>query len=756
MISTLLAKKNKKVNRRDFLKVSSLGTTGLLLSMYIPVLGCGDDNPSAAFTPNVYLEINEKGDVTIIAHRSDMGQGVRTSLPMIIAEEMEADWSRVSIRQAIGDEKYGDQNTDGSYSIRMFYEPMRKAGATARMLLEKAASQRWNVSLSECKAQNHEVVHEPSGKKLSFGELALPASKLSIPDNYVTEPKLKNPKDFKYIGSETQMLDLQDIVTGKAVYGIDASTENAKAAVVLRCPVVGGKVQSFNATETKEINGVLEVFKMDGAGIPPQLNKPLGGIVVVANNTWAAMKGRDALTVNWDFGPNANYDSEQHQDALVKELRKKGTARREHGMVKQTFDDSGNNVIEAIYRAPYYAHGTIEPPCATAKIENGKCHIWAPTQHPQFARDAVADALGMEKKDVIVNVTLLGGGFGRKSKPDYVVEAAVIAKQTGYPIRLLWTREDDVHHDFYHALSAQNIKVAINKKNEVVGWYHKTAFPSIGATSDASVIEPSDAEMGLGASDLPYDIPALCLESLPAQSSTRIGWVRSVSNIHHVFAIGSMVDAIAFARNMDPAENLLDLLGTDRSLQFEDVKAETVFNYGEKLEDYPFETARLRRVIEQVKEKSAWGKSLPERRAQGIFAHRSFLTYVACVVEVAINSSGNISIPEVHYAVDCGVVVNKDRVVSQFEGGAIFATSLALNSEITYRNGRVQQNNFDGYQIARMSQSPQNIYVHILESDEKPTGVGEPPVPPFIPALSNAIFKATGKRVTQLPVNLNS
>lgn len=737
------------IDRRSFLKIGSISASGLILGVHFGCSPGKDGGTSVVFNPNVYLNINSEGVVTIIAHRSEMGQGVRTALPMIVADELEADWEKVEIVQAEGDEeKYGNQNTDGSFTVRMFYEPMRIAGATARMMLEQAAAKKWGVNANECQAQNNEVIHTSSDKKAGFGELAALASEQELPAE--DQVKLKDPKDFKYIGIGVNIVDSEGMVNGTAVYGMDYKLDNAKIAVIQRCPVDGGKIASFSNEETMKVPGVLQVFNLESPGFPTNFQNPLGGVVVIAEDTYSALKGREALNIEWDSGPNADYNSQEFQTAMEQSTLNKGSVRREEGDFDSTVSGA-SNVIESVYKIPHLAHSTMEPPCAAAKFENGKCEVWAPTQHPQWARNSIAEALELDPKDVTVNVTLLGGGFGRKSKPDFVVEAAKIAKESGFPIKLIWTREDDIAHDFFHAVSVQRIKVTMNENKDVTGWNQHTVFPSIGGTASSESNEPSMGELGLGLVDFPYDIPNIRIESHKAETRIRTGWLRSVCNIQHAFGIGSMMDEIAEARGMDPVENLLDLLGEDRKIPFNEMVQEFP-NYNEELDDYPWDTGRLRNVINLVAEKSQWGKELPEGSAQGITAHRSFLTYVACVVEVETGNDGSISIPEIHYAVDCGLVVNPDRVISQFEGGAVFGAGIALNNMISVKNGQVEQSNFDTYHVPRMNNSPKKVYVHLVDSKEKPTGVGEPPVPPVAPALCNAIYAATGKRIRELPI----
>ncbi len=741
-----------KVDRRDFLKTGALGAGGLLLGIQ---LSCTDKNkfltgnPDAVFSPNVYMNISGTGEVTLIAHRSEMGTGIRTSLPLIMADEMEADWNQVKLEQAIGDVKYGDQNTDGSYSVRMFYPQLRKAGATARRMLEQAAANEWQVDVSECKAKNHKVVHT-SGKSFGFGYLAEKAAEVPIPDE--SEITLKSPKDFKYITKKTSIYDLEDIVTGKAVFGMDKKIPNAKFAVIRRNPEAGAGIKSFNYDAAMQVTGVQKIFKMEAPGFPTGYDKPLGGIVVVADNTWAALKGRNALEIEWESSINADYNSVNYLSSMQDKTRKNGNIRREQGQIKTALKNA-SKVIEAEYLVPHFSHSPMETPCATAHYKSdGTCELWAPVQDPQWTTRAVAGALGIDESKVTVNVTLLGGAFGRKSKPDFAVEAALASRESGGPIKLLWSREDDIQFDFFHFSCAQHMKVGIDASNKVSAWLHRSIFPPIGGTADLNAKEPAPLEMCMGLLDMPFDIENVCCETNEAPAKIRIGWLRSVANINHAFAVGSTLDQVSEARGMDPIDNMLDMVGDDRDIEF-GVLVNEFWNYNEPIEDFPWSTKRFKNVIKTVRDKSGWGKQMPEGSGIGFYAHRSFLTYVACVVEVQVEDD-QIKIPMVHFAVDCGVPVNPERIKSQFEGGAAFGASLALKSEITVKNGAVVEDNFDNYFVARITDAPYETEVHIIESDEKPTGVGEPPVPPFIPALCNAIYDATGQRVTQLPVRL--
>lgn len=738
-------------SRRDFLKFSSLTAGGFLLGVNFQC--AGPKGETITFAPNVYISLTSDNEVTLVAHRSEMGTGIRTSLPMIMADELGADWSKIKIVQAEGDEdKYGNQNTDGSFSVRMFYEPMRKAGATARQMLINAAAQKWEVDPSECSTENSQVLLKGTRKKVDFGALIEALQSMELPDP--ASIQLKELSEYKLIGTDVPIYDAQAIVTGQAKFGADIDLPKMQIAVIARSPVVGAKIVSFDDQAARAVAGVSQVVKIEGAGIPPGLDKPLEGLAVIASTTWAAKKGRDALIIEWDLGPNQTYSSAVQQKEMAQSTLSEGKLSRARGDFKIA-KSSATKVLDKTYLAPYYAHATMEPIAVIADYKgDGSVEIWAPTQHPQWARAAVAGALGIELPNVKVNVTLLGGGFGRKSKPDFVVEAALLSKAAKTPVRVQWTREDDIHHDYYHSHSAQRIVATIDSANQLTGWNHHTVFPAIGATANAAELFPSNGEMELGCRDFPYDVPNIRIESHASTAHTRIGWLRSVSNIHHAFAIHSMMDEIAEARGMDPIENALQLLGADRDLSFEGEMEGNFENYGEKIEDYPWNTGRMKKVIEEVAQKSNWKAHKDGGKAIGFAAHKSFLTYVACVVLVEKDDSGKLSIPEVHYAVDCGIGVNTDRIRSQFEGGAQFATSLAMTSAITFEEGKVQQGNFDTYQILRMPQSPKKIQVHIIPSTIKPTGVGEPPVPPYIPALANAVYKLTGNRIYELPFKI--
>jgi isoquinoline 1-oxidoreductase subunit beta len=704
--------------------------------------------------PHVFVSIDPSGLVTIIAHRAEMGTGSRTSLPMVVAEELDADWSRVHVKQSPGDEKkYGNQNTDGSRSLRHFIQPMRQCGAAARLMLEMAAAQRWGVAVAEVQAQNHEIVHKPSGRKLGYGDLAAAASALPTPPP--DQIKLKDQAAFRYLGKgNVAIVDLFDITTGRAVYGIDAKLPGMKYAAIARPAVLGGKLASYDGTAAMKVPGVEKIVVLEGTP-PPAKFQPLGGVAVVAANTWAAIKGRDALKVNWDDGPHGSYDSAAYKAQLEETARKPAKVVRNDGDVDKALA-SAAKTVSAEYYIPHLAHASMEPPTATVRVANGKCEAWAPVQSPGNTQEELAKKLGLKLEDVTVNVTLLGGGFGRKSKCDFVLEAALLSREMGgAPVKVVWTREDDIQHDYLHTVSLERIEAGIDAQGRVIAWRHRSVAPTISAIFSPDPKHESPGELGMGLIDVPFDIPNLRCENGEAEAHTRIGWFRSVSNIPHGFAVQSFAAEIAHALGRDPKDVLLELIGPPRIVdprKSQDVGAFP--NYGDPFETYPIDTARLRRVVELAAEQAEWGKKLPPRQGQGIAVHRSFLSYVATVVEVAVDDKGKLSVPHVDTAIDCGFAANPERIRSQIEGAAVMALSLAKYGEISFKNGRVQQNNFDGFQVARIDESPAITHVHIVPAgiDVPSSGVGEPGVPPFAPALCNAIFAATGKRIRRLPI----
>ncbi|HXI20078.1 MAG TPA: molybdopterin cofactor-binding domain-containing protein, partial [Gemmatimonadales bacterium] len=575
-----------------------------------------------------------------ICHRSEMGQGIRTSLAMVLADELEADWSRVGVEQAVGDEKtYGSQDTDGSQSIRGFLLPFRRAGAVARALLERAAAKQWGVPAAEVTARFHEVVHQPTGRTLPFGQLVAIARGLPVPDG-ATLP-LKAPAAFRYMGKEIPIVDLFDMTTGRARYGFDQALPGMLVAVIARPPVWGAEVASLDSSAAERVPGVERIVRLPTAK-PPSGFAPLGGVAVVARDTWAALEGRRQLHITWGNHPNETYDSEQYRGELERTARQPGKVARRQGDVSAALVRAPRR-LEADYYIPHLSHAMMEPPAALAWVTSDGCEIWAPTQGPQLARNMAAKALDIPVERVTVHVTLLGGGFGRKSKPDYSTEAALLSREVDAPVKLVWTRDDDLRHDYYHTVAVEHLEGALDAEGRVTAWLHRSVLPSIGATFAPDVTYQSDGEMSQGLVDLPFDIPNLQAEAGPATSHTRIGWYRSVINIPHAFAVGSFVDELAHAAGKDPRDFLLALLGPDRQVDLGaaglTVKAD---NYGESFAQYPIDTARFKRVIRLAADSAGWGGALPAGRGRGIAVHRSFVTYVAAVVEVEVGRDGSV------------------------------------------------------------------------------------------------------------------
>ena len=743
------------VSRRSFLQ-GALSAGALVLSVrLVPEVLWAADTPlgsradQATLHPSVYLGVDTDGSVYIIAHRSEMGTTSRTSLPLVAAEELDADWSRVKVQQAIGDTRYGSQDTDGSHSIRDFYDPMREAGGAARLMLIRAAAQQWGVPEAECSTDPHVVVHKGSGKKAGYGELASAAAKLPVPKK--EELQFKAPSAWRYVGKGQSSYDLEDICTGKAKFGMDARMEDMVYASIEHPPVLGGKLKSYDEKAPLQVKGVRQTIAID-TFTPPHHFQPLGGIAVIADNTWSAMKGRQKLKPVWENGPHAAYNSEQFKKELQATARKPGKAARNQGDVDAAFAQGGN-ILEAEYYVPHLAHASMEPPVALADYRNGKVTVWASTQNPQGVQEVIAEKLGVPKEAVTCHVPLLGGGFGRKSKPDFAAEAAILSKKVGRPVKVVWSREDDIHFDYFHTVSAMYMKAALGGKGMPTAWLQRSVFPSIGTTFNVDATAAGAGELQQGWTDLPFDIPNMRAENAGAAAHVRIGWLRSVANIYHAFAAQSFANECAHAAGRDSVEYLLALIGPARIVDIKKSAPEYP-NYGGSLEAYPIDTARYRHVIELAAEKSGWGKKkLAKGQGMGIAVHRSFLTYVATVVQVEVNDQGELRIPRVDTAVDAGLVVNPEATRNQFEGAAVFGTSLARFGEITATDGVVDQSNFDSYPVSRMNEAPYQTNVHIVESSAPPAGVGEPGVPPFAPALCNAIFSATGKRVRELPLS---
>jgi isoquinoline 1-oxidoreductase beta subunit len=750
-----------KVSRRGILKGLAAGG-GLVLAVQIPGVrsalayetGASAMPNGVVSDPKIFIAIRKDGTVEIVAARAEMGTGAaRTGLPLMLADELEADWAKVKIVQSPGDEKkYGNQDTDGSRSTRHFIQPMRQCGASMRMMLESAAAAKWKVDVSEVEAKLHEVVNKKTGEKLGYGELAEAAAALPVPA--ADKVKLKDQSAFRYMGKgNVRFTDCVDITTGKAMYGQDIMLPGMKFAVVARPPVVGGKVASVDKSAAEKMPGVIKIVTLAPTPAPAKF-APLGGVAVIANSTWAALKARDALKITWDDGPNKTHNSADYRKQLEEANKKPGKMERNVGDADAALA-SAAKVVTRDYYAPHLAHATMEPPAATARRENGKWEVWAPVQSPGGARDDVAAALGIKPDEMTLHTTLLGGGFGRKSKCDYAIEAALLSKEMdGAPVKVVWTREDDIRHGFYHSVHADRIEAGLDANNKVIAWRHRVSAPTFMSNFVPDPKHPSGIELGLGWVDTPFDVPNIRMESGEAQSHVRIGWFRSVNNVMHAWSIQSFVAELAAELGKDPKDFLLEMIGPDRIVDPRKQVTTEFWDYGEPFDTYPIQTARLKRVTELAAEKAGWGKTLPKGEGLGIAAHRAFVSYLATVVHVKVDDRGRITIPRVDTAIDCGFCVNPERVRSQIEGAAVMGLTLAKYGEITLKNGAVEQSNFNDFQLAKIDEAPLEVHTHIVENPvEVPaSGVGEPGVPPFTPALCNAIFAAVGKRIRQLPI----
>ena len=703
--------------------------------------------------PHTFISIDPDGTVTIVAHRSEMGTGSRTTLPLIMAEEMGADWDRVKIVQAEGDEpKYGNQNTDGSRSLRHHIQPARRMGGAVRMMLRNAAAAEWNVPAGEVVVENHMVKH--GSKSLGFGDLAEAAMAQPVPAH--EEIDYKDPADFRYVGKgEVQIYDLHDITTGAAVYGADVSLPGMKYAVVARPPVVGGKATSFDASAAMAVPGVTSVHELPYS-IPPAGFAPLGGVAVVADSTWAAIQGREALKVEWDAGPHGGYNSEAFMAEMKATAEQPGNELRRQGDPDAAFASAAKTFART-YTQDHMAHIPMEPPVALANYTGDAMEMWVPAQSPYQVRTDCATAVGLDPENVRVNVTLLGGGFGRKSKGDFATEAALLSKEVGAPVRVQWTREDDVRHSFYHTTSAERIEVAMDDAGKVTGWKHNSVAPSILSTFAPDSGHQFFIETGMGHVDMPFAIPNVSCQNGKAMAHTRVGWFRAVSNIPRAWAIGSFVGELAEETGKDQRAMWLELIGADRTV---DPKAEGYpedwWNYGEPASGFEIRTAKLKNVLNLAADGIGYGKDLPEGEGIGLAVHRSFVSYVAAAARVKV-VDGKVTVPEVHLAIDCGYAANPERIESQMQGAAVMGMTCALHSSITHEDGAVVQSNFYDYDVVRSDNYPLNVVTHIVPNgfEAHSTGVGEPGVPPIPPAIANGLFAATGVRKRAMPMGVD-
>ena len=701
------------LSRREFIAAGTAAGAGLVVGFYLPH---GRKNASGnAFSPNAYLKITPDNKVTIVVARSEMGQGVRTSLPMILAEELEADWKQIEIEQAGASTLFGDQTTGGSASVRTTWDPMRKAGAAAREMLISAAALKWGVARASCKAENGAVIHAASNRRATYGELASKAATLPVP----TDVPLKQAKDYKLVGKPIARLDSPSKVNGTAEYGIDFRLPKMKYAVLARCPVIGGKVASFDDKEAKKVSGVSYVGKLTDSSV-----------AVVADTVFGALEGRRLLQVNWDEGPNKDLNTAEIMQSLREGIAKKAVPLYTVGDVTK----SSGRRIEAAYELPFMAHAPMEPGNATAHFEGSKCEIWAPTQVPQDVRDASAAALGIDPDNVKVNVLLMGGGFGRRLEHDYAVEAAQVSKAINGPVKVIWTREDDMRNSVYRPASYHKLSAVLDGQGWPVAFTHHIVAPSISGQKG----QPGEGGVDPDLKDeaaLVYSFSNALLDYVDVQTPVPLGWMRSVYALQVGFANECFIDELAAAAGKDPLAYRMHLLAKDEDIKYFDAT---------------WRTARMRGVLQLAADKAGWGKPLPAGHFQGIACFGCFSTYAAQVVELSMEQ-GQPRIHRVVGAMDCGQVVNPNIIEQQLHGGVVYGLANALRAKITIEKGRVVQGNFDDYAPLRMNEVPA-VEAYFVESAESPTGAGEPPIPPLAPAICNAMYAATKKRVRALPI----
>jgi isoquinoline 1-oxidoreductase subunit beta len=741
---TLSAWARGGLGRRDFLKRSALTGAGLVIAFYLPARGeaAGADG---SFVPNAWLQVDPEGKISLWVARSEMGQGVRTSMCMILAEELEADWTRVTIVQADSEAKYGDMVTGGSASVKTSWEPLRNAGAAGREMLILAAAKEWGVPAADCVARDEAVFHAASKRSVKYGALAAKAAKLPVPKT----PALKDPKDFKIVGMSEPRVDGPKIVVGAAKYGVDTKLPGMLYAVTARSPVFLGKVKKFDASKATSVAGVKKVVEVPAV----EMTSPFGfgpakpgnqhflpsGVAVIADSTWTAIQGRKALEIEWDELGHGGENTAEHRSKCAELAQKPGQEVSKVGDADAAFAKAAVK-MEAVYELPFLAHTPMEPPNCTAYFKDGHCTIWAPTQNAQGVLAAVAHALGIPTSNVTVHVTLMGGGFGRRLNVDYGVEAALISKAAGAPVKVFWTREDDIRFDYYRPMSLHRMRAGIDESGRVNAWMHHIVAPTTDGyyegpqTPDVAGSELAGPGLTCGS------VPNYLLECSFLETAVPRGYLRAVDHLANRWAIDCFLDEIAVATKKDPVALRGELFG-----EWHEMPAP------KNPDDEVVDVRRLRRVIHFAAEKARWGTPLAgERRGRGIAGSQAFSSYVSQVAEVSVAKNGAITVDRIVLAIDCGRVVNPDIAASQLEGGIIMGLTSALRGEITLVDGRVQQSNFNNYKMLRISEVPK-IEIHFVPSEEAPSGLGELGVLSVAPAVGNAVFMATGKRVRSLP-----
>jgi isoquinoline 1-oxidoreductase beta subunit len=711
------------VSRRAFLQSSGLAMGGLFISVSVPT-GVLASQHDADFTPGPFVHIAPNGDTTLYCGRCELGQGISTALPAAVADELEADWSRVTVLQGDGDKKYGPQDTGGSQSIKLMFEPMRKAGAAGKEMLIAAAAQTWSLPAEDCYAESHFVLNKRDDRKLAYGELAATAGDMEVPET----PTLKTRDEFRYIGKPLQRHDQDDMVVGQRIYGADVKAPGMKYAAIRHVPVYGGKLKSLHKAEAEAMPGVVKVVEI------PRFENPygsVGGVAVVADNTWTAQQAAKKLKIEWDLGKNAAYNTEEYKQQLVSHVEAPAKKVFEKGDLENAF---GNARVRhaATYISGHLSHSPIEPMASMAWVQDDRCEIWASTQDPQGIQQTLGAYLGREPEDIIVHVMMAGGAFGRKFKCDYVQEAAALSVAVGAPVQLTWSREEDTATGYYHSCSANHIEASLDGDGKLTGWLHRAAFPTIASTFNPSYVQPSDEDLE-AVSNHPYGIENMRVESGMAPAHTRIGWYRSVYAIFYSFAINSFTDELAHKAGVDSLKFFQDIYENNANPDLQE------------------QAGRSKAVLGKAAEMAGWGRDLPENHGLGIAVHYSFDSYVAMVVHAEVNGE-EVKVHRVDCAVDCGLVLNPDIAVAQMEGAVIMGIGHALYTEVRFRDGAVVNSNFHNYSLVKINDAPAEINVEFIGQENRPTGLGEPGVPTLAPALINAIYAASGKRHRSIPI----
>ncbi len=699
-----------ELTRREFLQAAAAAGSGLVIGFTLP--SCARPPEGPPLEPNAWLKIGADESILVIVDRSEMGQGVATSLPMLLAEELEADWSKIGFEFAPADPKYnnllfGMQGTGGSSSIRAAYTPLRKAGAAAREVLIAAAAHTWGADRSACRAEQGVVIHT-DGRRLTYGRLVATARTLPVP----TDPPLKEAKDWKILGTRVPRLDTPFKVDGSAQFGIDVTLPGMLVAVVARCPVFGGTVASFDPAAAQAVPGVRHVVQISS------------GVAVVADGYWPAKTGRDALQVSWTEGPNAAVSSTTIARLFAERAGRPGVRARHDGNPDAALPGAARR-LEAVYETPFLAHATMEPMNATAHVRSDGVDIWAPTQFQTGAHQMGSAIGGVPPEQVKVHTTYLGGGFGRRFELDFIQEALETSKAVGAPVKVIWSREDDVRHEWYRPASYHHVRAGLDGRGQPVAWTHRVVAPSIMIRVFPNTVQNGlDGEAVEGAVEMPYSVSNVHVDYVMTDTGIPVGFWRSVNHSYNAFAVESFIDELAHAAGQDPYEYRRALLGS---------------------------APRYLRVLELAATKAGWGTPAPAGRSRGIAVHKAFESYVAQVAEVSVGSDGTVRVHRVVCAIDCGPVVNPDTVEAQMQSGIVYGLTAALFGEIGIEGGRVMQSNFHDYPMLRLAEMP-TVEVHIVPSTDAQGGVGEPGTPPIAPAVCNAIFAATGKRIRKLPI----